>query len=61
NAEASILSLVEPLTAVVAASLLLGERLAPLQVLGGALILGALAFSSLGKKPRMNADERGSA
>lgn len=47
NAEASILSLVEPLTAVVAASLILGERLAPLQILGGALILGALAFSSV--------------
>jgi drug/metabolite transporter (DMT)-like permease len=46
NAEASILSLVEPLTAVVAAGLLLGERLAPVQLAGGAVILAALLFSS---------------
>jgi drug/metabolite transporter (DMT)-like permease len=47
NAEASILSLVEPLTTVVAASVLLGERLSPLQFAGGALVLGALVLSSL--------------
>jgi drug/metabolite transporter (DMT)-like permease len=46
NAEASILSLLEPLTAVVAAGLLLGERLAPVQLAGGAVILAALVFSS---------------
>lgn len=48
SAEASILSLVEPITAVLSAALLLGERLAPVQLAGGALILAALAFSSLG-------------
>jgi drug/metabolite transporter (DMT)-like permease len=47
NAEASILSLVEPLTTVAAASVLLGERLSPLQLAGGALVLGALVLSSL--------------
>jgi drug/metabolite transporter (DMT)-like permease len=47
NAEASILSLVEPLTAVAAATVLLGERLSPLQLAGGALVLGALVLSSL--------------
>ena len=48
NAEASILSLLEPLTAVVAAALLLGERLSAVQMAGGALVLAALALSSLG-------------
>lgn len=47
NAEASILSLVEPLTAVVASAVILGERLAPVQFAGGGLILAALALSSL--------------
>lgn len=46
NAEASILSLVEPLTAVVAATALLGEHLAPVQLIGGALVLGAMVISS---------------
>lgn len=46
SAEVSILSLVEPITAVVFAALLLGERLAPVQIAGGVIILAALAFSS---------------
>lgn len=52
NAEASILSLLEPLTAVVAAAVLLGERLAPVLLFGGALILAALALSSLNRSTR---------
>jgi drug/metabolite transporter (DMT)-like permease len=47
NAEVSILSLLEPITAVVASAILLGERLSPVQLAGGAIILAALAFSSL--------------
>jgi DME family drug/metabolite transporter len=50
NAEASILSLLEPVTTVVAAAALLGERLAPVQIAGGALVIVALALSSLGKR-----------
>ena len=49
SSEASILSLIEPLTAVVSSAILLGERLAPVQFVGGGLILGALALSSLGQ------------
>ena len=57
NAEASILSLLEPLTAVVAAAVLLGERLAAVQLVGGALILAALALSSLsGRQAADDAD-----
>lgn len=44
--EASILSLVEPMTAVLSATVLLGERLSFVQVLGGAIILGAMALST---------------
>lgn len=49
NAEASILSLVEPLTAVVASAIILGERLSAIQLTGGALILLALVFSSISR------------
>ena len=38
----TVATLVEPLTAVVLAALLLGERLGPLQWLGGALLLGSI-------------------
>ena len=37
----------EPIITVLLASVLLGEVLAPLQLLGGALIVGALAFSAI--------------
>jgi drug/metabolite transporter (DMT)-like permease len=39
---ASTLSTIEPLFTVVLAAALLGERIAPVQILGGALILGAV-------------------
>ena len=45
---AAILAMVEPLTGVTLAALLLGEGLRPIQALGGALILGAGALLQLG-------------
>jgi drug/metabolite transporter (DMT)-like permease len=53
--EASILSLVEPMTAVASASVLLGERLAPIQIAGGAIILAAMALST-SRPPRPQPD-----
>jgi len=44
-AQASLISTVEPLWTIVAASLLLGERLAPIQWVGGALILVGVLLS----------------
>ena len=44
-AQASLISTVEPLWTIVAASLLLGERLAPVQWVGGALILVGVLLS----------------
>ncbi|MGY1987142.1 DMT family transporter [Blastococcus sp. SYSU DS0669] len=43
GAVASIVTLLEPLTATALATLLLGERLAPLALVGGLLVLGAVA------------------
>ncbi|MEB3859950.1 MAG: EamA family transporter [Desulfurococcales archaeon] len=42
----SIISLVEPVAAIILAYYILGERLAPLQVLGAALVIGAAAIAS---------------
>ncbi|MDQ4120722.1 MAG: DMT family transporter [Acidobacteriota bacterium] len=47
NAEASMLSTIEPLTATILAAIVLGETLSPLQIAGGALVLAALVASSL--------------
>ncbi len=47
NAEASMLSTIEPLTAAILATIVLGERLSSIQIAGGALVLGALVASSL--------------
>jgi drug/metabolite transporter (DMT)-like permease len=44
-AQASLISTVEPLWTILAASLLLGERLAPIQWVGGALILVGVLLS----------------
>jgi drug/metabolite transporter (DMT)-like permease len=44
-AQASLVSTVEPLWTIVAASILLGERLGPIQLAGGALILGGVVLS----------------
>jgi drug/metabolite transporter (DMT)-like permease len=46
-AQASLISTVEPLWTIAAASVLLGEQLAPVQWLGGALILGGVVLSQL--------------
>ncbi len=44
-AQASLISTVEPLWTILAASILLGERLAPIQWVGGALILAGVLLS----------------
>lgn len=45
-AHVSLLSTAEPITGVVAASLLLGERLAPMQIAGATIIIAALIYMS---------------
>ncbi len=49
NSQASLLSTVEPLTAAIFAGLILKERLTPLQLGGGVLIISALALTALAK------------
>jgi len=44
-AQASLISTVEPLWTILAASLLLGERLQPVQLIGGAMILAGVLLS----------------
>ena len=47
--ETSVVSTVEPVVSVAVAGLVLGERLSPLQVVGGAVVLGAvMALARLG-------------
>jgi drug/metabolite transporter (DMT)-like permease len=47
-AQASLLSTVEPLWTVLAAGILLGERLGPIQLVGGGLILAGVVLSQTG-------------
>ena len=54
-AQASLVSTVEPLWTIVAAGLLLGERLAPIQLAGGALILAGVLLSQTGAGGREGA------
>jgi drug/metabolite transporter (DMT)-like permease len=49
--EAAILSTAEPVVTVALAFLVLGERLAPAQLLGGALVLGAVVLLQLRPRP----------
>jgi DME family drug/metabolite transporter len=49
---ASIITLVEPLTATLLAALFLGERLTPAGLAGAVLLLGSLAILSIGKIAR---------
>jgi drug/metabolite transporter (DMT)-like permease len=49
-AQASLVSTVEPLWTIVAASILLGERLTPVQLAGGALILAGVVLSQTGSR-----------
>ena len=44
-AQASLISTVEPLWTIMAAAILLGERLTPVQAIGGVLILGGVLLS----------------
>ena len=46
STEVAVLSTMEPISAVFFATLLLGESLAPLQILGGVLVLGAVVVSA---------------
>lgn len=48
-AQASLISTVEPLWTIAAAGLLFGERLAPMQVAGGALILAGVLLAQTGR------------
>ena len=47
-ARASLVSTVEPIWTIVLAGLLFGERLTPVQLVGGALILGGVVLSQSG-------------
>jgi drug/metabolite transporter (DMT)-like permease len=49
-AQASLLSTVEPLWTIAAAGILLGERLEPVQLLGGVLILAGVLLSQTGPR-----------
>ncbi len=51
NWEVSILSLAEPVTGIVIAILFLDESLKPLQIVGAASVLGALAFVAVPVRP----------
>jgi drug/metabolite transporter, DME family len=57
NTEASLLSAVEPVTATIAAALLLGERLTWAQMIGGLLVLFALAISTLFRRSTALSEE----
>lgn len=53
--EAAILSTSEPVVTVALAFVVLGERLAPAQLLGGVLVLGAVVLLQLRPRPRPEA------
>jgi drug/metabolite transporter (DMT)-like permease len=55
-AQASLISTVEPLWTIVAAALLFGERLQPVQLAGGALILMGVLLSQTRGNPRPGAE-----
>jgi len=54
SSEASVLATVEPVTAVIAASALLGESLSAHQIIGGILVLAALGRVAISPKTRAN-------
>jgi len=56
-ARASIVSTVEPIWTIALASLLLGEALAPLQLVGGALILLGVVVAQTGREARAATSE----
>lgn len=57
-ARAALVSTVEPIYTIIAAGILFGERLTPMQILGGAAILGAVVIAEWGaiKSTRRVAD-----
>jgi DME family drug/metabolite transporter len=56
---ASVLTLVEPLTATILAVVLFGERLGALGLLGGALLLGAILVLALTSDPKAAVEAEG--
>ena len=54
-AQASLVSTVEPIWTIVLAGLLFGERLEPIQLVGGALILGGVVLSQSGPEGALRA------
>lgn len=56
-AQASLISTVEPLWTIVAAAVIYGERLQPVQLLGGVLILAGVLLSQTGGRRRAGAAE----
>jgi len=63
GARAALISTVEPVYTVVLAMILFGERLTPMQLLGGALVIGAVILAETGRPDRvgMGADASESA
>lgn len=57
-AQASLVSTIEPLWTIVAAGILFGERLTPVQLLGGALILSGVLLSQTGRPRGGTAEAR---
>jgi DME family drug/metabolite transporter len=56
---ASVLTLVEPLTATILAAVFFGERLGPLGLLGGALLVGAILTLALAGSPKAPVEAEG--
>jgi drug/metabolite transporter (DMT)-like permease len=57
-ARASLVSTVEPIWTIVLAGILFGERLTPLQLVGGALILGGVVIAQTGPGASMQGELR---
>jgi drug/metabolite transporter (DMT)-like permease len=49
-ARGSLISTIEPVYTIVLATILFGESLAPVQVLGGVLVLGAVILAETGRR-----------
>ena len=56
-AQASLVSTVEPIYTIVLATLLFGEMLGPVQVVGGVLVIGGVLLAQLGEKGARQVDE----
>jgi drug/metabolite transporter (DMT)-like permease len=63
GARASLISTVEPVYTIVLAMILFGERLTTIQIIGGALVIGAVILAETGRgdpqaKPRVDGTDR---